>query len=251
METAWQQNQTGLGRHPLLILAAMLLLTQFVSFAAEYAYLLDLWLDPYGRHTFWDIYFDWSHPFSIIIWGALVTAATLVIALLLHRRRKNLERIRFPLPRPMQVISVFGAIILIYVLDSMVTQFVSLSYVLEDEYPYRPGFYVPTMSNLLVGVLFYSVIIAPITEEYLYRGLGMGCLLERGWSNIAAVALTSACFAIVHTQYYPSGMLMVFLSGVVFGLQRLSSGGLTIPIITHALYNLFATLYDFYNPVAL
>jgi membrane protease YdiL (CAAX protease family) len=74
-------------------------------------------------------------------------------------------------------------------------------------------------------LLFTIVLVAPFAEEFIYRGLFMGVLLERGWTPLNASGLAAVIFALQHFQYGWIGILMVLVYGLVLGLLRVASGG--------------------------
>jgi membrane protease YdiL (CAAX protease family) len=86
------------------------------------------------------------------------------------------------------------------------------------------------------------VIVAPVTEELLFRGF-----LHRGWSmsrlgTSGTIILTSAMWAALHQQYNWIGILCIFIMGLIFGWTRQRSGSTTLTIVLHALNNLIATV---------
>jgi len=86
------------------------------------------------------------------------------------------------------------------------------------------------------------VVAAPIGEELVFRGF-----LHRGWASsrlgaCGTVVLTSALWAALHQQYDWSGILAIFVMGLMFGWLRRRSGSTTLTIVLHALNNLAATL---------
>ncbi|MEO1966021.1 type II CAAX endopeptidase family protein [Hyphomonas sp.] len=89
-------------------------------------------------------------------------------------------------------------------------------------------------------LLFTIVLVAPFAEEFIYRGLFMGVLLERGWTPLNASGLAAVIFALQHFQYGWIGILMVLVYGVVLGLLRVASGGLFLPIMAHMFINLIS-----------
>ena len=98
----------------------------------------------------------------------------------------------------------------------------------------------------LAGVLpmlwLAIVIVAPVTEELLFRGF-----LHRGWAPSwlgvsGTIVLTSALWAVLHQQYNWVGIIWIFLMGLLFGWVRQRSGSTTLTILLHALNNLFATI---------
>jgi membrane protease YdiL (CAAX protease family) len=95
----------------------------------------------------------------------------------------------------------------------------------------------------MLPVLWLSiVVVAPITEELLFRGF-----LHRGWAPswlgvAGTIFLTSALWAALHQQYNWLGILCIFLMGLMFGWARQRSGSTTLTIVLHALNNLWALI---------
>ena len=89
-------------------------------------------------------------------------------------------------------------------------------------------------------LIFTLVIVGPIAEEVLFRGVilpRLAPLLGAGW----AAVLTSGLFAVLHLQY-GFGMHLVFLYGLMLSWARLRTGGLPAPIAMHMAINALATL---------
>ena len=83
-------------------------------------------------------------------------------------------------------------------------------------------------------VLVPLMLVAPLTEEGLFRGLLLPSLGRR-YGSWPAIVLTSALFGLVHLN--PWQGLPAFLAGLYLGSLRLSSGGLALPLLAHALFN--------------
>jgi membrane protease YdiL (CAAX protease family) len=97
-------------------------------------------------------------------------------------------------------------------------------------------------SGTLPLMWFAFVIVAPISEEMVFRGF-----LFRGWVRpgrgaLPAILVISALFAIIHLQYDWFGITQVFLVGLALGWARWWSGSTTLTILMHALINLWATV---------
>ena len=78
------------------------------------------------------------------------------------------------------------------------------------------------------------VIMAPICEEYMFRGFLLHVLLRYG--VVVAVAITTLLFVAAHLD--PAAAPHLTIAGVIFALLALGSGGLLSPIIAHAVANL-------------
>lgn len=79
---------------------------------------------------------------------------------------------------------------------------------------------------------------APITEEFLVRGF-----LFRGWSQsflrpIGAIALGSAVWTALHTQYNWFYLSEIFTIGLLLGYLRYRSGSIWLTVVIHAVINL-------------
>ncbi|MCC6528181.1 MAG: CPBP family intramembrane metalloprotease, partial [Polyangiaceae bacterium] len=80
-----------------------------------------------------------------------------------------------------------------------------------------------------------AVVLAPIGEEWLYRGILLPWLARRvrpEW----AVVLSAALFGLGHLQYGPQ-LLVIVAYGLVFGWARVRTGGLAAPVALHMLVN--------------
>lgn len=111
-----------------------------------------------------------------------------------------------------------------------------------EQYPYYP--YRSAEASATLGSAFttpvmiaFAVILAPLVEEMAYRGMGMGCLMARGWSPVAATVLTSAIFTATHTQYALPALIPIFIIGLYFGALRVLSGSIIAPIVAHVATN--------------
>ncbi len=91
--------------------------------------------------------------------------------------------------------------------------------------------------NLSLSYLLFGIVVAPLVEEMTFRGLAMGAVLSQGGSAAAALVLSSFAFTLLHIQYSPAAMVVVFLSGFGFGVLRLLSGTIIVPILAHVAAN--------------
>jgi membrane protease YdiL (CAAX protease family) len=83
------------------------------------------------------------------------------------------------------------------------------------------------------------VIIGPIAEEIIFRGLIHGALEK--WLGVAgAILVSSFIFASVHLQVIH--FISIFCLGIVLSWARWKSGSLGLPILLHVLNNGVALL---------
>jgi membrane protease YdiL (CAAX protease family) len=91
--------------------------------------------------------------------------------------------------------------------------------------------------------LFAVVVIAPITEEIAFRGFLFRGLSE-SWLGVAGtVVMTSAVWALAHVQYDWVSLSEIFVSGLVLGWLRWTSGSTVLTILLHAMLNFPAIVY--------
>jgi membrane protease YdiL (CAAX protease family) len=78
------------------------------------------------------------------------------------------------------------------------------------------------------------VVIAPVSEELLFRGIILRGLLSR-YRPAAAVVLTALLFAILHAN--PWQFFSALFLGIVFGWFYLRTGSIALCILAHAMAN--------------
>jgi len=87
----------------------------------------------------------------------------------------------------------------------------------------------------VLGSLFGLVLLAPVVEELVFRGLLFGTL-RRGLNMWTSAVLSAAVFAVAH-GYGAWGFASVFFSGVLWALAYERTGSLLPPILAHAATN--------------
>ena len=94
-----------------------------------------------------------------------------------------------------------------------------------------------------------TLLIYPVLEEFLYRGLIYGMLdkllnfIKAKWLAIPIVIVIQASlFSLGHAQYTLSGMSVIFFSGLMLGTLRCISKGILPCVIAHSLLNLMADI---------
>lgn len=91
-------------------------------------------------------------------------------------------------------------------------------------------------------VVFAIVIVAPITEELIFRGFMFTGLERSAVGGTGAVVITSVLWSLLHAQYDLLGMSQILVIGIIFGLARLKTRSLWVCIVLHALFNLFGVV---------
>jgi len=93
--------------------------------------------------------------------------------------------------------------------------------------------------NLLITFLVAVCIIAPIMEEFIFRGV-LWWALEKFISPNLVLVITSILFAIAHLDTLH--IIAVFPLGVLFGYLRQKTGSIWPPMIAHATNNILASI---------
>ncbi|MDE7313308.1 MAG: CPBP family intramembrane metalloprotease [Eubacterium sp.] len=93
-----------------------------------------------------------------------------------------------------------------------------------------------TLSPLM---LFYALIVAPISEELVFRGVTLG-YAKKALPVAGAVCLQAVLFGIFHLNMI-QGIYAAFL-GLFIGYLHEAGGSVVIPMLFHAFFNSFGTL---------
>ena len=92
------------------------------------------------------------------------------------------------------------------------------------------------LRSLPAGV-FVGVVVAPILEESLYRGVLLRVLLQRFGARYA-IAFSASLFALIHFDLSLLGFASLLLSGSIFGWLLVRSKSLLPAVVAHASWNL-------------
>ena len=169
----------------------------------------------------------------------------LLIPLLLVLKQRNLKIINLvPLKKvshltlAMSVMLIAGVIGLVSVFEVLVIPYFPLpDYLLQLEDDLYQG------GVLANGVLILAaVIIAPVAEELLFRGLLQQSMFYHYGSMIPALVVPTVVFALTHFGYlfYIPALVELVALGLLLAWLVLKTGNLLIPILVHALFNFSA-----------
>lgn len=156
-----------------------------------------------------------------------------VMWLALHLNKLPLkDAFDWPRPTPAQVaglvIMTLGSVFLISEADNVLHRLIPV-----------PQWFMDMMKEFTsggdhAGRFFLLVIVAPVTEELLFRGIILRGLLARH-SQFAAVLLTSLLFGFVHLN--PWQFLTALVLGMLLGWVYLRTGSVFLCILGHAVVN--------------
>ena len=192
-----------------------------------------------GAYGFLSVHLD-AQP-SLVYLGidsaSRLIPAGLACAFLFHRSRHAFRV--FGVGRPIRLGGLLGVFTLVFVLQE------TLRIVMGDRISIDPTGGMDLWQAGWAGLaamLVSACIVAPISEEILYRGVLFQGLLNR-FGPLAAALLSAFIFTIVHF-YGLYGTLGVGILGVALALVYHATRSLPAVIIFHAIYNLTAILPD-------
>ncbi len=87
---------------------------------------------------------------------------------------------------------------------------------------------------VVVAIVAFAIAVAPVFEEFFFRGFAYPALKQR-WGTWRALVIVSAAFAAIHLHVPSLGPLFVLAIGL--GLSYEFTGSLLAPITLHALFN--------------
>jgi membrane protease YdiL (CAAX protease family) len=96
-----------------------------------------------------------------------------------------------------------------------------------------------TDQKSVLSFIAVAVIVAPVTEEILFRGLLYPVLRDQFGIKIA-VLISAALFGAAHL-HFPTFLPLTFL-GIVFAFAYEYSGSLLLTMMMHSLFNLFSVM---------
>lgn len=108
------------------------------------------------------------------------------------------------------------------------------------------GFIDFMLSEPIILSLISVLIIAPIAEEFIFRGFLFSQLSRTRLGAWGAVSISSFLWTIIHFQYEFKILLILFIFGIFLGYIRMAYNSLGLPIAIHAINNLVAFLIAYY-----
>lgn len=100
------------------------------------------------------------------------------------------------------------------------------------------------IARISLPLLFASVTLLPILEEWIFRGILLEEIARRWKSRWWALAISSVIFAIFHLSNpgtFPAAVIPLTFGGLILGGSYLA-GGLATAILCHSLYNVILIL---------
>jgi membrane protease YdiL (CAAX protease family) len=134
----------------------------------------------------------------------------------------------------------FGAMCFLAVLPPLAiafaaySQFCHLVGIKEETQPIADLLASSDSVSVVVLIAAFAIAVAPVFEEFLFRGFAYPVLKQR-WGTLRALMVVSMVFAVIHFHLPSLGPLFALAVGL--GLAYEWSGSLLAPITMHVLFN--------------
>ena len=191
--------------------------------------------------TVGDIFFFGSNDGTVVSISIMIGCVLLVAisALVIRVRGGNLKQYLALRPFSLAVGMGMIGLLLIFMIGSQ-----ALTYVLDKS----PLAFVDPLYQSVSSVwllIFAMVIVAPIYEELIFRGILWSAIAEQFISPpdteyrgaIVASLVTSLIFAVIHLQYGIYEISTIVVLALLFCYARIKSGSLILPILLHIINN--------------
>jgi membrane protease YdiL (CAAX protease family) len=172
-------------------------------------------------------------PFLIVILALRIAVA---------RKRVTTDDLAFQAPISYTKLFTWWALFLLYMLITELTLY--KNGILEVN---------PWHHNLLSSIIRISgmVVLAPVAEELLFRGVFISRLLKWKLNLHAAIFIQAFVFVLVHSFTYENtlssniGIAQTFIDAALFGYARFNTKSIFTPMLMHATGNLIAVIEQF------
>ncbi|MBL4937883.1 CPBP family intramembrane metalloprotease [Clostridium sp. YIM B02515] len=101
------------------------------------------------------------------------------------------------------------------------------------------------MAKIPALLICYEIVIGPIIEEILFRGIMLNGLMKR-YSNKMAIITSSLIFGLVHFNVYQ--LCMAFLFGIFLAFLYLKTHSIILCIFAHVFHNIYTTFILLFLP---
>ncbi|MCH7612984.1 MAG: CPBP family intramembrane metalloprotease [Candidatus Marinimicrobia bacterium] len=155
-------------------------------------------------------------------------------------RRLRIRKISFPVIITSTILSI-GLIVIVDEFDRL-----SSSLFTPPEFLNQMGTMLKFDSfGMALFLMFGIVLLAPLSEELLFRGF-LQKFLEEHWQDITrAVLVTSLFFALIHLN--PFWLIQIYVLGVMLGYLAWKTGSIWAGFILHAANNFVALMFTNYD----
>ena len=122
--------------------------------------------------------------------------------------------------------------------------FMSLVQVPVESHPLLETVQTSRQLWIIPVAILQAGVLAPLGEEFMYRGVLMMTLVKQ-MGILGALVVSSALFAVVHLPTEPQAVLPLFFLGVAMGYVAYRTRSLAAPVVTHAIFNVLMVVGTF------
>ncbi|WP_201535780.1 CPBP family intramembrane glutamic endopeptidase [Psychrobacter ciconiae] len=217
----------------------LMVVTVILFFVTQTAsvFLAGKWLLVNADYLAWDdVLFLGSSNGTVVSASIIISALilSLLIWLILKLKKQSVGDYLVLKPFNLKVAIAMIGILLLFMIGSQ-----ALTYLLDKE---PLDFVNPLFSsvNSVWLLVFVMVVVAPIYEELVFRGLLWSAIAEQFEAPrglIIASLVTSIIFALIHLQYGIYEMSTIVILALIFCWARIKSGSLLLPMLLHIINN--------------
>ncbi|MEN2750517.1 type II CAAX endopeptidase family protein [Psychrobacter sp. FBL11] len=197
-----------------------------------------LWLPATKSTTIGDIFFFGSNDGTVVSVSIIISCILLMALSYLIVRVKSGDIREYLAIKPFSLavgIGMFGILLLFMIGSQALTYFLDKSPLVFVDPLYQ------SVSSVWL-LVFAMVIVAPIYEELVFRGILWSAVAEQfapAKLNGALLAsiVTSFIFAVIHLQYGIYEITTIVVLAFIFCYARIKSGSLVLPMLLHIINN--------------
>ena len=212
---------------------AVVLLISFWLIFAQFMALLQSWLDLSSPHC--------ANIMTVLQTLALPVLTLVIISILVANKKISWQRAFGWRPEKTRQ-SIKTALILLFAGIPLVVLIASLMklVLVNCGLEYEQHHILEVMSDsrpvwLRVFLVMIAVVIAPASEELLFRGIGFSFCAKQSGRPFRAMILVSLLFACVHLDIF--AVVPLFVISMLFSVGYLYSNSILVPIAMHSLFN--------------
>lgn len=222
-------------------------------FIPREAYLLvaaSMFLGFFVSLTFQGVLFEMDNPVIFDRLVILVSEIVILLPCIFILRQRNITILQVlplnpvsPVTLAMSLVLVIGSVGLISILEVLLVPYFPIpDFLKQMESEISQGGFWDTMILVIAASL-----VAPVVEEFIFRGVLQQSLFYRYGSLIPAIVIPTIIFALFHVAYlfYFPALLELVALAVLLSWLMAKTGSILIPIIVHGIFNLssFAGLF--------
>ena len=180
-----------------------------------------------------------SDGFCLAISFIISTPICIALTILFAKLRRNFpvkKYLALIKPSSKEIAKWLFITVIFMILSDMFTYFLNRPIVPEFMVNiYKTARFIPLLSIALL-------VMAPLFEEFFFRGFVLQGYRHSWPGNIGAVFITALIWSVIHLQYDLYGIMTIFVFGIFLGIARLKSGSIYVTIAMHSFMNLVATI---------